>query len=289
MKCPTPISIRDKSDKNPKNRASKRIEVPCGRCGACRQARRYQWAFRLKEELKDSKNAYFITLTYNDENLPEYIDYDSGEIKSNLCKKDLQDFIKRLREKQYRKTRQRTFRYYAVGEYGTKTDRAHYHLIGFNIDRDTCYQIPGIWGKGNCHIGQVNDASILYVAKYHVNRNMESESERTKEFATMSKRPAIGHGYLKRNTTWHQENMNTYVYQNGFKKAMPRYYKEKIFDDLNKEQLKNEMETTLPLLEEKKHEKLRKLGFNEPDRELHKRVIHHAQKYKHKINDNNTF
>ena len=44
--------------------------------------------------------------------------------------------------------------------------------------------------------------------------------------------------------------MNTYVYQNGFKKAMPRYYKEKIFDELNKEQLKNEMEKTLPLLKQ---------------------------------------
>ena len=230
MKCPTPISIKDKSDANPKGKASKRIQVPCGRCGNCRRARRNQWAFRLKQELKDSENAYFITLTYSDETLPEFIDYDSGEIKSNLVKEDLQKFIKRLREKQYRQTKERKFRYYAVGEYGTETDRAHYHLIGFNIDRSIINRIDNIWGHGHVHVGTVTEGSILYVAKYHVNRDMDADEEgRHKEFATMSKRPAIGHGYIKRNRNWHLDNMNNYVIQNGFKKAMPRYYKDKIF------------------------------------------------------------
>jgi len=87
MKCPTPISIKDKSDANPKGLNSKRLTVPCGRCGNCRRARRNQWAFRLKQELKDSENAYFITLTYDDTTLPEYIDYDSGEIKSTYKRK----------------------------------------------------------------------------------------------------------------------------------------------------------------------------------------------------------
>ena len=234
MKCPTPISIRDKSDANPKNKASKRLTVPCGKCGNCRRARRNQWAFRLQQELKDSENAYFITLTYSDERLPEFIDYDSGEVKSNLVKEDLQKFIKRLREKQYRKTKERKFRYYAVGEYGTETDRAHYHLIGFNIDRSIINRLDNIWGHGHVHVGTVTEGSILYVAKYHVNRDMDAdENGRQKEFATMSKRPAIGHGYITRNQNWHIDNMNNYIMQNGYKKAMPRYYKDKIFQELD--------------------------------------------------------
>ena len=314
MRCPTPISIIDKSDNNPQNKASKRLSVPCGKCGACRQRRRYEWAFRLQQELKDSENAHFITLTYADEIIPQHIDLTTGEVKTVLRKKDLQDFIKRLRENQYRKTGQRRFRYYAVGEYGTNTDRAHFHLIGFNIDRNTCNKIPSLWGYGHCHIGQVTDASILYVAKYHVNRNMDKNQdnpgvniykefnkdlkkwedieelgERTKEFATMSKRPAIGYGYINRNQTWHRENMNNYIVHNGYKKALPRYYKDKLFDEIEKEQISNEMEQISDKQQEEQIQKLERLGFDQPDHELFKRGVYHAKKYKHKINDKNIF
>ena len=54
---------------------------------------------------------------------------------------------------------------------------------------------------------------------------MDADEEgRQKKFATMSKRPAIGHGYITRNKNYHLENLNSYVIQNGYKKAMPRYY-----------------------------------------------------------------
>ena len=290
MKCPTPISIKDKSDTNPKNKASKRFTVPCGKCGNCRRARRNQWAFRLQQELKDSENAYFITLTYSDEKLPEYIDYYTGEIKSNLVKSDLQKFIKRLREKQYRQTKERKFRYYAVGEYGTETDRAHYHLIGFNIDRSLIDRLDNIWGHGHVHVGTVNEGSILYVAKYHVNRDMDADEEgRQKEFATMSKRPAIGHGYITRNKNYHLENLNSYVIQNGYKKAMPRYYKDKIFQDLEKEQLKNKTEKQLEEIHEKQNTKAKQMGINDLERHLFDGPIYQASRYKEKINKKNLF
>jgi hypothetical protein len=290
MKCPTPISIRDKSDANPKNHASKRLTVPCGKCGNCRRARRNQWAFRLQQELKDSENAYFITLTYSDEELPEYIDYDTGEIKSNLVKEDLQKFIKRLREKQYRQTKERKFRYYAVGEYGTETDRAHYHLIGFNINRSIVNRLDNIWGHGHVHVGTVTEGSILYVAKYHVNRDMNAdENGRQKEFATMSKRPAIGHGYITRNQNWHKDNMNSYIIQNGYKKAMPRYYKDKIFQDLDKEMLNNKIEKQMEELYEKQEMEAKRVDENNIERRLFDGLIRESKKYKQKINKKNLF
>ena len=290
MRCPTPISIKDKSDANPKGKASKRIQVPCGRCGNCRRARRNQWAFRLKQELKDSENAYFITLTYSDETLPEFIDYDSGEVKSNLVKEDLQKFIKRLREKQYRQTKERKFRYYAVGEYGTQTDRAHYHLIGFNIDRSIINRLDYIWGHGHVHVGTVTEGSILYVAKYHVNRDMDADEHgRQKEFATMSKRPAIGHGYVERNKKYHLDNMNNYVLQNGYKKAMPRYYKDKIFQDEDKETINHKTEVQMEKLYEKQQENARRMDINDPDRHIFNATILEASRYKQKINKKNLF
>lgn len=312
MKCPTPISIKDKSDANPKGLASKRLTVPCGRCGNCRRARRNQWAFRLQQELKDSENAYFITLTYNDEKLPVFVNKE-GKVKSNLRKEDLQNFIKRLREKIYRQTKERKFRYYAVGEYGTETDRAHYHLIGFNINRVVHDKLSSIWGKGHVHTGIVTEASIMYVAKYHVNRDMNrqrekgqisywqknnetneleliiEEGEREIEFATMSKRPAIGHGYIKRNETWHIENMNSYVIQNGYKKAMPRYYKDKIFKEENKEELKVKTEKQMEKIYDVQEEQARRLGIDDIDRHIFDALLHQSKKYKQKINKKNLF
>lgn len=307
MKCPTPISIRDKSDANPKGKASKRITVPCGKCGNCRRARRNQWAFRLQQELKDSENAYFITLTYSDERLPQFVSNKTGEVKSNLRKEDLQKFIKRLREQQYRQTKQRKFRYYAVGEYGTETDRAHYHFIGFNIDRDLIDKLDSIWGHGHTHVGTVTEGSILYVAKYHVNRNMNKQEEvgqigyyekdeliieegiRQPEFATMSKRPAIGHGYIKRNYKWHIENLNSYVIQNGYKKAIPRYYKDKIFQDLDKEMLINKTEKQMEKLYEKQQKYAERMGIDDVDRRIFDNLMVESSRYKQKSNKKNLF
>ena len=67
--------------------------VPCGKCLACRIARRQEWSMRVIHELSGYKDAVFLTLTYSDEFLPDH---------GSLVVADLQKFIKRLR-KQYAK------------------------------------------------------------------------------------------------------------------------------------------------------------------------------------------
>lgn len=61
--------------------------------------------------------SYFITLTYSEKNIPENM---------SLEKSHLQKFFKRLRKQLTSKVR-----YFAVGEYGTKKGRPHYHVILF--------------------------------------------------------------------------------------------------------------------------------------------------------------
>ena len=143
-----------------------KVSVPCGKCGQCLTQKRNEWTFRIKEEQKSQHSAHFLTLTYNDESIPKT--YGGSE---TIIKKDLQLFIKRLRIYQTRHTRSKwKIRYYAVGEYGSLTQRPHYHLIIFNISPKTIQKLESIWGLGNIQICIANQKTIHYVTKYHINK-----------------------------------------------------------------------------------------------------------------------
>ena len=64
-----------------KNKSPTRIkmEVPCGQCWSCRLARSREWATRLIKEATNlpEEQRTFITLTYNNENLPKDGSYPS--------------------------------------------------------------------------------------------------------------------------------------------------------------------------------------------------------------------
>lgn len=64
------------------------IQVACGQCGGCRLERARQWAIRCMHEAKFHQVNSFITLTYDDEHLPE-----DGSLKL----RDWQQFADKLR------------------------------------------------------------------------------------------------------------------------------------------------------------------------------------------------
>ena len=90
------------------------LMIPCGKCDSCIEKRTRDWAVRCCLEAAEYENNCFLTLTYNTKCLPSH----------GVSKKDLQKFIKALRN-EYGEG----IRYYAVGEYGQKSYRAHYHAI----------------------------------------------------------------------------------------------------------------------------------------------------------------
>lgn len=77
-------------------------EIPCGHCIGCRLDYSRQWADRCLLEMKQHKESYFVTLTYDDEHLPknEYVDTETGccGTVATLDKKAMQLFLKRLRK-----------------------------------------------------------------------------------------------------------------------------------------------------------------------------------------------
>lgn len=225
MICVSPITITN--DKG-------RFTVPCGRCPMCIKNRQEDWIFRLNEEFSVSSSALFLTLTYSDEHIPV------GENNFTLFKRDLQNFHKRLRINHDRHEKVQKMaknwpkiKYYAIGEYGSKTERPHYHGIYFNIWPELEKELVTIWGKGHVKIGTVTPQSIAYVTSYLFSK-LEKWEGKEQPFALISKK--MGADYVKKNFKFHNtaQQKRAYVISHDRQIRMPKYYKEKIFNDYDR-------------------------------------------------------
>jgi len=201
---------------------AREISVPCGRCAFCLATRRSDWSTRLEYEAKKWVTKTFITLTYADAHL-----YFRNGL-SQLRKCDLQLYFKKLRKAGYR------LRYFAVGEYGSRTFRPHYHVLLFGEIPEGVLRAK--WDKGMVHIGQVTQASISYCLKYVVNsRGKGMRNGREVPFAIMSRKPGLGANYLSpAMIKWHKSDRKNYVLMDGQKRHLPRYYKLKIFSAIDR-------------------------------------------------------
>ncbi len=271
-----------------------RISVPCGKCAGCLSNLRNDWTFRLKKELKNSMSGHFITMTYDDENITYGVNN-----KQTLVKRDVQLFLKRLRKfvsiewnsvTQVEKVKisldnTPRVRYYIVGEYGTKTNRPHYHGLFFNLQGDAILNLKRLWAKGFVYVGQITDASIHYTTSYIINKSYQQEGVDS-PFSIMSRKPGIGYNYLKDAEKWHKENKNFFVVnEGGFKQRLPRYYKEKIFISLEKEINNIKSQLDYDNKEKKFQKKMFKVGVD-PFEQIEKRKNGFTRKF-YKQSDKN--
>lgn len=281
MQCVTPILLGSN-------------KVPCGKCNFCLQSKRMDWSFRLSQELKRASTAKFVTMTYDEPNLPwkDYVD-DSGEVHTvpTLNKSDVQLYQKRLRKAHSEAWQENgsflsapAVRYYTVGEYGTKTLRPHYHSILFNVHPEVLSRLPDIWQKGSVQVGTVTPASIHYVTKYVINRTMDYGG-REPPFSFMSKRPGIGADYLRTHTKWHRDDMRNFAQVNGVTTRLPRYYKDRIFNEDERASLAQE---ALELANEKFFKEIQRLCDLHDDPYVHyaDRVMNMRESITSKINEN---
>ena len=205
--------------------------VPCGKCGICRQNYRNMWITRLKSENFTADYSFFITLTFDDDNLQykEYVDIETGEIikKPFSDIKQLQLFLKRLR-----KLYPEQIRYFAVSEYGEKTLRPHWHMLLFiytkNFDQKKFYDdVTNTWQKGILYFGSCTDASITYVSKYILKiSRMPLGIKDTRMLC--SRRPAIGSYYILNRRDYVLKSGNfAQLHMYGQTAAMPRLFRDK--------------------------------------------------------------
>lgn len=172
----------------------------------------------MLHEVTSAEKACFITLTYDDENLP----LRGNDPRGILVKSDLQKFFKRMRK-------DLEFTYYACGEYGDRGSRPHFHSIIFG-QWLTKEQLAKYWRLGLVDVGTATEKSIRYVAGY-VSKKLGlyeySENERPAPFQISSQ----GLGF-----DWAKENLieslaeGCITYQ-GSKLPIPRPYV-KMYEEL---------------------------------------------------------
>lgn len=227
MKCDSPFYVLPAG-------ATERVPVPCNRCPPCKINRVNSWVFRLLQEEKLHAHAHFVTFTYDTHCVPI-----SPNGFMTLKKSDFQDYMKRLRNL----CPGQTLKYYAVGEYGTKNSRPHYHAIIFGVDDPN--KFADAWmlkgqSLGGVYIGKVSSNSIAYTMKYIDKSNFKRKhkrDDREPEFPLMSQ--GLGKNYLTPEIIAYHQADKSRLYctrEGGHKIALPRYYKQKLYSEDDRKQ-----------------------------------------------------
>lgn len=150
------------------------INVPCGKCIECSDAKRndlfVRASFEYKSMLKAGGIAYFVTLTYANNCLPTF------NHRPCFNREDVTNFLRRLRARHFKFCKRfnhayHGIRYFVTSEYGHETHRPHYHIVIFCYHPINEYLIPYLvrstWHYGIVDVQSLeSNIGIHYVSKY---------------------------------------------------------------------------------------------------------------------------
>lgn len=193
----------------------------CGKCIWCRRKRINSWFIRSLCEINTfnkDQHLYFITLTFN--NL--YLSLDGY---NQLQISHVQKYIKRVRSKFGW-----NFKYIAVGEYGSKSGRRHYHILLYGIpflDKKLKIELSNCWKFGFSYIKLSDPNSVYYVLKYSFKNLLGMDNSYyeklgfNKPFFSCSK--GIGKSYYEK----HKLDIlkNGFIKYKNKKFSIPRYFR----------------------------------------------------------------
>lgn len=143
------MSLREPSAEA--SEAAQVLKLPCGRCIGCNVRQARDWAVRCCLEAAEHEETAFVTLTYDDDHLPE---------RNLIQKGHLSGWLKRVRAR----LSPRRVRFFACGEYGETTKRPHYHALLFGVRDNPSLQSS--WPFGFVRVDPCTPAAISYVAGY---------------------------------------------------------------------------------------------------------------------------
>lgn len=203
------------------------------------------WTLRMGYEKKYHKKSCMVTLTYDEEYLPQ---------GGTLVKKDLQLFLKRFRKN----LGLDKVRYFAAGEYGDDKSRPHYHLIMYGVDEECSDFYDKVWNPkhqgwdcksyswpfGIVSIDPATEASIAYVAGY-VTKKVKDKKDWYKErgvlpeFVLMSRKPGIGEQYMRDH--FDKLKRDGFIKKRGLHYSLPRYYEDKMYTTEEEKEIRHRL------------------------------------------------
>lgn len=210
------------------------------------------WQVRLHEELRvsDGSMKLFVTLSFSDDSLIKLEkDLDSNLDGYTLDNKIATLAVRRFLER-WRKTYKASLKHWLVTELGqTNTERLHIHGIiwsspsdcepSVQMQRNFIAQLNKYWQYGNIWVGDyVNERTINYIVKYL--HKADSKHKNYIPIVLCSK--GIGSNYMSRydsnrNTYAEKKTHELYTTRNGIKLPLPKYYRNKLYTDEQKEML----------------------------------------------------
>ncbi len=221
------------------------IEIRCGKCLGCKLDKSKEWALRCQHEALENDENTFVTLTYNEKNLP-FTTSGRHPALPTLYPIHFTNFVKRLRRTG------RKIRYFQCGEYGELL-RPHHHALLFNCyfkdqkllkeqptgNLYTSQELEKLWPHGYSSLGQVTYESAGYVARYtlkKLDKQEQKKDTRYPTYLTMSRNPGIGSKHFDK---YYEQiyNFDEVITRAGNKVKPPRYYDNK-YEKINPKHLK---------------------------------------------------
>lgn len=225
--CLTPIRAELNDLGTPTFTPEGSLTLPCGTCFECLTKRTQEWATRASHEMSLHKENCFLTLTYDNDNLPSIHDFSQKTL--------FRLFIKRLRKS----LGDKKIKYLASHEFGGQTFRPHHHLIIFGWSpanqkflKNTpagypIFRAPHLeknWEHGYSSVAEANSQTAYYVASYALKGKKHTYTDPLGEVITVKDSMTCSQGIgLK----YAQKNLQHLVDSN---KHIPRYYKKKLFE-----------------------------------------------------------
>lgn len=233
------------------------VATGCGKCIECRKQRARNWQVRLLEDIKENTNGIFTTLTFNTESLIKLkwdvenytiIDNKRVKIKRIIQGYDLDNAIStramRLFNERWRKKYKKAIRHWMITELGHQNTQ-HVHMHGIIYTNENPYEITDKWQYGYTWLGDeirekinnyVNEATVNYITKY-VSKQDYQHPEYNPIILTS---PGIGNNYTKnaiQNKYKAEQTNELYRTSTGHKMSMPAYWRNKIYNDDEREKL----------------------------------------------------
>ena len=217
------------------------IQIPCGQCIECRQAKAREWQVRLAEEIQTHNYNYFITLTFAPKELEELLKKTGLKECNAACGYAVRHMLERWR-KDYKKS----LKHWLITELGHEgTERIHMHGLLFADNEiifgemdDNQLRKWKYWKYGHIYVGQfVNNRTINYISKYITKIDTDHKGFVGQILAS----PGIGRDFIEKqqyNNTYKyrpRANSDYYRLENGCKVKLPTYYKNKLYNEEERE------------------------------------------------------